>query len=155
MKINMAVTADSPNAVSGFIQLRVSQVSDTSARFPKAVWSSATSPRAIRSNESRRPLYRTYEDGWSSLSNSYAPTRTLGGDMDDGRFSMFQQLVHVGYVLALAIVKANAAVANAWRTTMANQAARYWPEAHCMRGPDPKWRAKHAQVFARHGLVHE
>jgi hypothetical protein len=26
---------------------------------------------------SRRPLYRTYEDGRASLSNSYAPTRTL------------------------------------------------------------------------------
>jgi hypothetical protein len=79
------------------------------------------------------------------------------GDMDHGRFPMFQQLVHVGYVLALAIVKANAAVVNAWRTTMANQVARYRPEAHYMRGPGPKWRAKHAQVSARHelGLIHE
>jgi hypothetical protein len=76
----MTATAGSPNAVSGFIQLRASQVSDTSARFPKAAWSSATSLRhwlAIRSNQSRRPLYRTYEDGWSFVSNSYAPTRTL------------------------------------------------------------------------------
>ena len=34
-------------------------------------------------------LYRTYEDPQASLSNSYAPTRTLG-PAHDGRFGMFQ-----------------------------------------------------------------
>ena len=41
---------------------------------------SATSPAPLagKFNQlSRRPLYRTYEDGLASLSNSYAPTRTL------------------------------------------------------------------------------
>jgi hypothetical protein len=41
---------------------------------------SATSPAPLagKFNQiSRRPLYRTYEDGRASLSNSYAPTRTL------------------------------------------------------------------------------
>jgi hypothetical protein len=62
---------------------------------------------------------------------------------------MFQELSHV---LVLAVAKANAAVANAWRSATANQAGSYRPEAHYMRGPGPKWRAKHPQVSARGDL---
>jgi hypothetical protein len=58
---------------------------------------------------------------------------------------MFQALSHV---LVLAVAKACAAVANAWRSATANQEGSYRPEAHYMRGPGPKWRAKHAQVSA-------
>jgi hypothetical protein len=70
-------------------------------------------------------------------------------EIDHGRCGMFQRFSHAGHVLASAVVKASAAVAVAWRTTMANQAGRYRPEAHYMRGPGPKWRAKHAQVSTR------
>jgi len=62
---------------------------------------------------------------------------------------MFQELSHV---LVLAVAKASAAVANAWRSATANQAGSYRPEAHYMRGPGPKWRAKHPQVSARGDL---
>src|SRR5262245_3297571 len=58
---------------------------------------------------------------------------------------MSQELSHV---LARAVAKASAAVANAWRSATGNQASSYRPEAHYMRGPGPKWRAKHAQVSA-------
>ena len=62
---------------------------------------------------------------------------------------MAQQLTKLAYVLALAVVRARAAVANVWRTAMADQAGRYCHEAHHMRGPGPKWRAKLAQVSTR------
>jgi hypothetical protein len=62
---------------------------------------------------------------------------------------MFQALSHV---LARAVAKAGAAAVNAWRSATANQAGSYRPEAHYMRGPGPKWRAKHAQVSATGGL---
>jgi hypothetical protein len=58
---------------------------------------------------------------------------------------MFRHLSHEGHLLASAIVKASAAVSNAWQAAIADQAGRYRPEAHYMRGPGPKWRAKHAQ----------
>jgi hypothetical protein len=60
---------------------------------------------------------------------------------------MGRQLSKVAYVLAFA--KARTAVVNVWRAAMADQANRYQPEAHYMRGPGPKWRAKHAQVSTR------
>jgi hypothetical protein len=62
---------------------------------------------------------------------------------------MYQQLANIAYVLALAIAKACTAVANAWWTAMGDHSDRYRPEAHYMRGPGPKWRAKHAPVSAR------
>jgi len=62
---------------------------------------------------------------------------------------MFQHLSHVGHSLGFAVVKATAAVAEAWRTMMGDQTDRYRPEAHYMRGPGPKWCAKHAQVSTR------
>jgi len=49
----------------------------------------------------------------------------------------------------IAVARARAAVANAWRTAMADQADKYRPEAHYMRGPGPKWRAKRAQGSIR------
>jgi hypothetical protein len=61
---------------------------------------------------------------------------------------MGQQLP-VAYVLAFAVVKARTAVANVWRTAMADQVDRYRPEAHYMRGPGPKWRAKYARVSSQ------
>src|SRR5262245_60430610 len=67
-------------------------------------------------------------------------------EIDHGRCGMFQRLWYVGHVLASAVVKASAAVPDAWRTTMANQAGRYRPEAHYMRGPGPKWRARRPAV---------
>ncbi len=60
--------------------------------------------------------------------------------------------------MAFAVVKASAAVANAWRTTITiENPGKYRPEAHYMRGPGPQWRAKNAQVAARHELrpIHE
>jgi hypothetical protein len=61
---------------------------------------------------------------------------------------MLQHLSRLGQVLGFAALKASAVVANAWRTAMADSAGRYRPEAHYMRGPGPKWRAKHAQVVS-------
>jgi len=65
---------------------------------------------------------------------------------------MYQELSRAGHVLALAVTKAIAAVADACRIAMAIEGDRYHPEAHYMRGPGPKWRAKHAQVSKRHEL---
>jgi hypothetical protein len=62
---------------------------------------------------------------------------------------MDQQLSKVAYVFAFVVVRARAAVANAWQTAMADRADKYRPEAHYMRGRGPKWRAKHAQVSIR------
>jgi len=40
-----------------------------------------------------------------------------------------------------------AATANVWRTLLLpKHPPRYRPEAHYMRGPGPKWRAKHARI---------
>lgn len=62
-----------------------------------------------------------------------------------GRFHMYQQLSNLARMIAFAVAKARRAVVSAWRSEMADQAGRYHPEAHYMRGPGPKWRAKHAQ----------
>jgi hypothetical protein len=53
----------------------------------------------------------------------------------------------VVFVLATAGAKAWLAVVNAYRTLIAPN--YYRPEAHYMRGPGPKWRARHAQVSSR------
>ena len=65
---------------------------------------------------------------------------------------MYQELSRAGRVLALAVAKAIAAVACAWRNATAIEEDRYHPEAHYMRGPGPKWQAKHAQAAASHDL---
>jgi hypothetical protein len=38
------------------------------------------------------------------------------------------------------------AVKGIWASTMARPPAKYRPEAHYMRGPGPKWRAKRAPI---------
>jgi hypothetical protein len=45
--------------------------------------------------------------------------------------------------------KAWAAAISAWRSLLPRHPPRYRPEAHYMRGPGPKWRAKYAQVSAQ------
>jgi hypothetical protein len=84
-----------------------------------------------------------YRKGKYSTSNSYS---LVTRSDTNWRLEMGQQLSNVAYVIAFAVGKARTAAANAWRTAMADQSDRYWPEAHYMRGPGPKWRAKHAQV---------
>jgi hypothetical protein len=91
-------------------------------------------------------LFYPYNNEACSTSNSYPLVASLEASW---RFEMGQQLAKVAYVLAFLVVKARAAVANARQTAMADQADRYRPEAHYMRGPGPKWRAKHAQVSIR------
>jgi hypothetical protein len=59
---------------------------------------------------------------------------------------MDRQLLSIACALAFAIVKARAAIARAWRSAMGDRADRYRPEAHYMRGPGPKWHAKHVSV---------
>jgi hypothetical protein len=61
---------------------------------------------------------------------------------------MYQELSRAGHDLAFTVAKAIAALADACRSAMAIEADRYHPEAHYMRGPGPKWRAKHAQASA-------
>jgi hypothetical protein len=60
---------------------------------------------------------------------------------------MYRRLLSVARVLALLVARVHTAVAGAWGTAIA--ADVYRPEAHYMRGPGPKWRAKHAPVSAR------
>jgi hypothetical protein len=62
---------------------------------------------------------------------------------------MGRRLAKVAHVLAFVVVRGRAALVNAWHTAMADQADKYRPEAHYMRGPGPKWRAKHAQASIR------
>ena len=38
------------------------------------------------------------------------------------------------------------AVADLWRTVTSDLFNEYRPERHYMRGPGPKWRAKHARI---------
>ena len=52
-------------------------------------------------------------------------------------------------ILVSIATKARATVADAWASAIGDPAMRYRPEAHYMRGPGPKWRAKHAHVSAR------
>jgi len=60
---------------------------------------------------------------------------------------MSQHRSSVVFVLASAGAKACVAVVNAYRTLITPD--HYRPEAHYMRGPGPKWRARHAQVSSR------
>lgn len=62
---------------------------------------------------------------------------------------MGPQLSKMASALAVVIARAHATMANAWQTAVADPADRYRPEAHYMRGPGPKWRAKHAQAPSR------
>jgi hypothetical protein len=62
---------------------------------------------------------------------------------------MGRQLFKVASALAVVIARVHAAAANAWQTAVADSTDKYRPEAHYMRGPGPKWRAKHAQASSR------
>jgi hypothetical protein len=62
---------------------------------------------------------------------------------------MSDRLSSAAHVLAFLVAKGRAALARAWRLTMGEQADSYRPEAHYMRGPGPKWRAKRAQMSPR------
>jgi hypothetical protein len=44
------------------------------------------------------------------------------------------------------------AVADLWRTVTSDLFDTYRPEQHYMRGPGPKWRAKHAPVVSEPDL---
>ena len=46
------------------------------------------------------------------------------------------------------LAKAWMAAISAWRILLAKP-PRYRPQAHYMRGPGPKWRAKHAAVSSQ------
>jgi hypothetical protein len=50
------------------------------------------------------------------------------------------------------------AVADLWQTVTTDLFGTYRPERHYMRGPGPKWRAKHmapaAEAPVMHGLAH-
>jgi hypothetical protein len=62
---------------------------------------------------------------------------------------MDRQPSKAAHVLAISVARARAIVANAWQTAIAGRADKYQPEAHYMRGPGPKWRAKHARISKR------
>jgi len=51
--------------------------------------------------------------------------------------------------IALAGARFRSAAQDVWASIMAGPAERYRPEAHYMRGPGPKWRAKHVRVSSR------
>ena len=57
---------------------------------------------------------------------------------------MGQRLSGLLFVIVSNSAKAWATLQNAWRTVTAEHADTYRPEAHYMRGPGPRWRAKHA-----------
>ena len=44
------------------------------------------------------------------------------------------------------------AVADLWRTVTSDLFDAYRPEQHYMRGPGPKWRAKHAPIVSEPDL---
>jgi hypothetical protein len=52
----------------------------------------------------------------------------------------------VTLLVVSATAKTWSAVTNAWRALLAERARAYRPEAHYMRGPGPKWRAKHVRI---------
>jgi hypothetical protein len=56
---------------------------------------------------------------------------------------MGEQLAKVAALLAPVVGRAWAAASDGWRA-LPKREHRYRPEAHYMRGPGPKWRAKHA-----------
>ena len=59
---------------------------------------------------------------------------------------MSKWLSHVTTALGSASGSAWAALKKAYRTALAGHPDDYCPEAHYMRGPGPKWRAKNAKA---------
>jgi hypothetical protein len=68
---------------------------------------------------------------------------------------MHRQLTNIARALAFAIVKLRAALADTCWAALGDQADKYRPEAHYMRGPGPKWRAKHAHIPVRRWAVED
>jgi hypothetical protein len=62
---------------------------------------------------------------------------------------MSERLSPAARILAFLVVKGRTVLARAWRLLTGDQADGYRPEAHYMRGPGPKWRAKRAQMSTR------
>ena len=62
---------------------------------------------------------------------------------------MDQRLSALASVLASAAAGASAFLVNSLRTQIAVRVRTYHPEKYYMRGPGPKWRAKHAPVASR------
>jgi hypothetical protein len=62
---------------------------------------------------------------------------------------MSERLSPAANVLAFLVAKGRAVLARAWQLVMGEQADSYRPEAHYLRGPGPKWRAKRAQMSPR------
>jgi hypothetical protein len=58
---------------------------------------------------------------------------------------MSELLSNAVLIIGSASARAWARLTNAWRTLVSKHAQHYRPEAHYMRGPGPKWRAKRAQ----------
>jgi hypothetical protein len=65
------------------------------------------------------------------------------------------QISRLGRALGLLGRAARKIAADAWGAAVAEHPGRYRPEAHYMRGPGPKWRAKHATaaVPTQHGSL--
>jgi len=61
---------------------------------------------------------------------------------------MTERLLNAVLALATGGAKAWAALKHVFMNASV-QPRRYHPEAHYMRGPGPKWRAKHAKVPAQ------
>jgi hypothetical protein len=61
---------------------------------------------------------------------------------------MTRHLTKVAGVLGSAWTWARATARKALPQGAADHRENYRPEAHYMRGPGPKWRAKHAQIAA-------
>ena len=51
--------------------------------------------------------------------------------------------------VALAGARIMSAVHDVWASIAPGPTGRYRPEAHYMRGPGPKWRAKQVQISSR------
>ena len=65
---------------------------------------------------------------------------------------MDQQVSALASILASAAVKPWTALVSSLRTQAAADARIYRPEKYYMRGPGPKWRAKHGSLAVRSGL---
>ncbi len=75
-----------------------------------------------------------------TVSNSYFATNRLFGS---GDFLMRRLLSNLPRLLDFARDVVRTGLMRGWRTLVLAHAPVYRPEAHYMRGPGPKWRAKH------------
>ena len=92
------------------------------------------------------PIFFIYNNVGHPVSNFYPSLDTLGSM---GKFGMYRWFSNMAGIVAAAIVRAGVTMVDVWRSAVGDQAIRYRPEAHYMRGPGPKWRAKHVRVSSR------